>query len=138
MCGDLDEEDPREAALYTRFRTRAAAVLRESGANGADGAENAATYMEKLFADALSRCVCDGDAAEESRRYELLSLQPIVLARLAGFLAAHVSLREDPLRSVIDALMHGYSEAERIESDHGHSHEDEDGHSHAHNYHHHD
>jgi hypothetical protein len=31
-----------------------------------------------------------------------------VLARLAGFLAGHLDLREDPLRSSIEALMSGY------------------------------
>jgi hypothetical protein len=73
----------------------------------------------------------------EERRYEMLAAQPIVFARLAGFLAAHASLHDDPLRKVIEALMHGYSEAERIEPEHGHDH---DGphhhHGHGHDHHH--
>jgi hypothetical protein len=50
--------------------------------------------------------------------------QPVVFARLAGFLAALMSRREDPLRRVMEALMLGYSEAEvmdreRRNYDHG-------------------
>ena len=41
--------------------------------------------------------------------------QPVVFARLAGFLAAHMSLGEDPLRRVMEALMLGYSEAEALD-----------------------
>ena len=41
--------------------------------------------------------------------------QPVVFARLAGFLAAHMSLGEDPLRRVMEALMLGYSEAEAMD-----------------------
>jgi hypothetical protein len=59
-----------------------------------------------------------------------------VFARLAGFLAAHAALNEDPLRKVIEALMLGYAEAEKIEPHHGHDHEHEHhghhGHDHQH------
>jgi hypothetical protein len=49
-------------------------------------------------------------------------MQPLVFARLAGFLAAHASLSEDPLRKVIEALMMGYGEAEAMDRAHAHDH----------------
>lgn len=134
MCGDLEEEDRLETALYARFRSRANTLLRQRP-KGVP-ADTTPAYMDGLFADALSRCARDGDNAEESRRYELLAAQPVVFARLAGFLAAHAAPGDDALRKVIEALMHGYSEAERIPPDHGHDHDDDD-HDHGHGHRHH-
>ena len=133
MCGDLEEDEHRQGdQLYARFRLNAAELLRGHGKNGAaPGDLNA--YMDKLFGDALSRCARDSDGADDP--YELLRRQPLVLARLAGFLAAHVALHEDPLRKVMEALMHGYGEAEHIERDHhGHDHEHDHGHDHHHHH----
>ena len=59
-----------------------------------------AAYMEKLFCDVLERSVRDS-AAAEGQQYERLAAQPVVFARLAGFLAGHLSLGEDPLRRVL-------------------------------------
>jgi hypothetical protein len=143
MCGDLEEEDRLETALYARFRSHAGTLLKGRPAGAQPGTvENTPAYMDALFADALARCMRDGDGAEESRRYEILSAQPVVFARLAGFLAAHASPNDDPLRKVIEALMHGYGEAETVEPDHDHDHDEEDGdhhrhgHSHSHDHHH--
>jgi hypothetical protein len=135
MCGDLEDDGNRfEDGLYARFRLHARELLRGHGPEGSPTDLNA--YMDRLFADALSRCVRDGDG--EGGGYDLLRAQPLVLARLAGFLAAHMSLQEDPLRKVMEALMHGYAEAEHIERDHhghdhGHGHHD---HHHGHDHHH--
>ena len=131
MCGDLDEEDRLETALHARFRGRARTLLRErSGASSTAPGDALPAYLDGLFADALQRCLRDSDAVAEERRYEVLAAQPIVFARLAGFLAAHASVHDDPLRKVIEALMHGYSEAERMEPEHGHDHDGPDGHDH--------
>jgi hypothetical protein len=62
--------------------------------------------------------------------YERLRMEPLVYARLAGFIAAHQPIEDDPLRHLIDAMMTGYSEggmmmAERhshAAHDHGHAH----------------
>ncbi len=136
MCGDLDEEDPLEAALHARFQSHARALLKSrSGSAGTAAGAPLPSYLDGLFADALARCVRDMDAAAEERRYEMLAAQPIVFARLAGFLAAHASLQEDPLRKVVEALMHGYAEAERIAPDHDHGH-DHHVHGHGHDHHH--
>ena len=125
MCGDLEEEDRLETALYARFRSHANTLLRRRP-KGAPADAHSRLHGRALRRCAAARCARDGDAAEESRRYELLAAQPVVFARLAGFLAAHAAPGEDPLRKVIEALMHGYAEAERIPPDHGHDHDDDD------------
>ncbi len=132
MCGDLEEEGGFETALYARFCSHAQSLLAQGRTPDATSV-NAA--LDRLFSDALSRAIRDQESREEGERYELLSMQPLVFARLAGFLAAHASLQEDPLRKVIEALMHGYAEAERIAPYHGHDHHDHD-HGHAHHDHH--
>ena len=128
MCGDLEEEDgdsKLEEMLYARFVAHARALLAHAPAPASQQAAADNTgYMEKLFTDALSRAVKDCEQATADHRYERMIAQPVVFARLAGFLAAHMSLGEDPLRRVMEALMLGYSEAEamdreRRDYDHG-------------------
>ena len=138
MCGDLEEEQRFEEHLYGRFRLHARELLRgRSTAEARPSAKDLNTYMDRLFADALSRCTRDGEQAEDGDAYRLLAAQPLVFARLAGFLAAHVSLQEDPLRKVMEALMHGYAEAEHIEPDHhGHDHDHDHDPHHDHGHHH--
>ena len=131
MCGDLEEENGAETALYARFRSHAQSLLGQSRGSEARTV-NAA--LDRLFTDALTRAIRDQESREEGERYELLSMQPLVFARLAGFLAAHASLQEDPVRKVIEALMHGYGEAERLEPYHGHDHHDHDHHDHDHQH----
>jgi hypothetical protein len=125
MCGDLEDDDgdsKLEEMLYARFVAHARGLLADARPQAAP-ADNAG-YMEKLFTDALSRAVKDCEQAAADNRYERMIAQPVVFARLAGFLAAHMSLGEDPLRRVMEALMLGYSEAEtmdreRRDYDHG-------------------
>jgi hypothetical protein len=139
MCGDVDEDQPGEleGQLYLRFLSHARTLLAKHGRSPQSG-DDLSAYMDKLFADALSRSARDGEQTEEAKRYQRLAAQPLVFARLAGFLAAHVALQEDPLRKVMEALMLGYAEAEQIEPDHGHDHDHghEHGHSHGHDHHH--
>jgi len=136
MCGDVEEDGPSalEEQLYARYLIHARSLLAVHGRTKAP-ADHLHAYMDKLFADALSRTMRDGEAAEEEQRYDVLAMQPLVFARLAGFLAAHLSLQEDPLRKTIEALMLGYAEAETIVPDHGHDHDHD--HEHAHGHHHH-
>ena len=136
MCGDLDEDDRVESTLHARFRGHAQTLLKGRSRAGNASAGDLPAYLDGLFADALQRCLRDTDAVGEERRYEMLAAQPIVFARLAGFLAAHASPHDDPLRKVIEALMHGYSEAEGVEPEHGHDHDGQDGHDHSHDHHH--
>jgi hypothetical protein len=135
MCGDLDEEAELGQELYGRFLLTAKALLaRQHRAEARGAGEGQHGYMDKLFADALQRAVRDAETVDPDRRYERLATQPIVFARLAGLLAAHLSLEDDPLRKVIEALMHGYAEAETIEPDHGHDHAHEHHHDHDHHH----
>jgi len=134
MCGDLDDEESEiEERLYARFRAHAQALLAQQRAPQGEPAD-LNQYLDRLFSDALSRSVRDGEQAEAAQRYERLAMQPLVFARLAGFLAAHLSLSEDPLRKVIEALMMGYSEVEAMDHahDHGHHHGDVPVHDHHH------
>lgn len=128
MCGELDDEGPTslQEAHYNRFLLHARAILakREKAASSSDDA--VINTIDQLFADALSRAMRDCESADPSRSYDLLAMQPLVFARLAGLLAGHLSLGDDPLRRVMEAMMHGYAEADSIELDHGHDH-DHDG-----------
>jgi hypothetical protein len=114
MCGDLDDEERArvESDLCARFVVHARALLRESAAAPEqDSPADLTDYMERLFNDTLGRAVQDDEAAPALHRYERLSMQPVVLARLAGYIAGHLSLGEDPLRKVMEALLLGYGEA---------------------------
>jgi hypothetical protein len=137
MCGDIEEDGPsaRDEQLYGRFLLHARSLLAQHERTTSQTTGELYQYMDKLFADALSRCVRDGEQAEEGKRYEYLAAQPLVFARLAGFLAAHLSLTEDPLRRIVEAMMMGYAEADEIEPDHGHDH-GHDHHHHGHDHHH--
>ena len=127
MCGDMDDDERElEERLYVRFRAHAQELLAQPAPQEpADLSE----YLDKLFFDSLSRSVRDGEQAEVAQRYERLGMQPLVFARLAGFLAGHLALSEDPLRKVIEAMMMGYGEAEALD--------DAQGQDHDHDHHHH-
>lgn len=123
MCGDLEEEEgdgQLEEALYARFAAHCRALLATAPSPGELPADNT-RYMERLFNDALSRSFKDCEQLSGSH-YERMIVQPVVFARLAGFLAAHMSLGEDPLRRVMEAMMLGYSEAETMDREQAESH----------------
>jgi hypothetical protein len=134
MCGDMDDDESEiEERLYARFRAHAQTLLAEPvQQEPADLSQ----YLDKLFSDALSRSVRDGEQSDAAQRYERLAMQPLVFARLAGFLAGHLALSEDPLRKVIEAMMMGYGEAEALDHaqghDHDHHHGDVPAHDHQH------
>jgi hypothetical protein len=135
MCGDMDNDESEiEERLYARFRAHAQELLAQPASQEpADLNE----YLDKLFSDALSRSVRDGEQTAAAQRYERLAMQPLVFARLAGFLAGHLALSEDPLRKVIEAMMMGYGEAEALDhaqaNDHEHHHHgDVPAHDHQH------
>ena len=118
MCGDVDEEASElEELLYARFLAHARALLEPPAHAPAAAPDDPAAYMEKLFADALSRSVRDGEEAGAGQRHVRLTSQALVFARLAGVLAGHLALDRDPLRKVIEALMHGYAEPEAARAD---------------------
>ncbi len=137
MCGDLEEDSAESEKLYSAFLHAAHGALHEAlehrgGSRGrlteAGGEltdESLHAYMDGLFGDILNACIKDGRLVSGPARYRVLASQAVVLARAAGFLAAQLDLREDPLRSSIGALMDGY------ESSHeGHIHHAPTGHDH--------
>ncbi len=142
MCGDLDPEDQRESQLYQRFVSRSRALLgavpaAASGAALADGDLNA--YLDDLFSRVLQRCLQDDEHAATGEAYRQMAMQSLVLARLAGFLAGHVSLGEDPMRKVMEAMLLGYQEAESkpmLDHEHDHAHGHAHQLAHGHNGHH--
>ncbi|WP_051747945.1 hypothetical protein [Nevskia soli] len=135
MCGDLEEEDTEAERLYAAFLHAAHSALhdmvdhRGGSRNRLDNQESPVPdaavhgYMDGLFGDILNACIKDGRRVAESDRYRVLASQAIVLARVAGFLAGQLDLREDPLRTSVAALMAGY-DARYAEHDHdgGHHH----------------
>ncbi len=132
MCGDMDDDDSEiEERLYARFRAHAQELLADPAPQEP---ADLSQYLDKLFSDALSRSVRDGEQADAAQRYERLAMQPLVFARLAGFLAGHLALSEDPLRKVIEAMMMGYGEAEAL--DHAQAHDHHHGDVPAHDHHH--
>jgi hypothetical protein len=132
MCGDLEEEDTEAERLYAAFLQAAHTAVHEAidhrggsrgrldeqaaeqtahqAEHGTGAVSDAAlhSYMDGLFGDILKACIKDGGRVDGADAYRVLASQSIVLARLAGFLAGHLDLREDPLRSSIEALMAGY------------------------------
>jgi hypothetical protein len=132
MCGDLEEEDKLEGDLYQRFLVHSQAMLGRPPAGG-----DMNRYLDGLFNNVLKRCVQDAEQVASPDAYRQVAMQSLVLARLAGFLAGHVALNEDPMRKVLEAVMLGYQEAEsRPERDHhGHEHP-HDGEEHADAHHH--
>jgi hypothetical protein len=134
VCGDLEEEDRFESDLYQRFLVHSQAML----AKAPSGRDDLNRYLDTLFNELLKRCVVDAEQVASPNAYRQVAMQSLVLARLAGFLAGHVALNEDPLRKVVEAMMLGYGEAESVpardhhahDHDHEHAHEPHKGHSH--------
>ena len=121
MCGDFEDDQAGEELAYGAFLHAAHAAIHDAvdhrgGSRNLSGAplsdHDLHQYMDGLFADLLRACITDGGRAAEADRYRLLSVQAVVVARLAGFLAGRLDLGQDPLRSTIEALMAGYSAAE--------------------------
>ena len=133
MCGDLEEEDgpsSLEEMLCNRFIINVRSVLAEAERHPKPQNDPVFAGLDKLFTDALSRALKDIQAQDANDSYRMMALLPLVFARLAGFLAAHSSIQDDPLRKVMEALMHGYAEPDSIVPDHGHDHDESQGHQH--------
>jgi len=131
MCGDLEEEDRFEGDLYQRFLVQSRAMLERPPGGG-----EMSRYLDGLFNSLLERCVRDAEQVASPNAYRQVAMQSLVLARLAGFLAGHVALNEDPLRKLIEAVMLGYGEAEAMPAPdhHGHDHDAHGGHDHPHGH----
>ena len=132
MCGDLEPEDRLETDLYQRFVVHSHAALRAPSST-----DELNAYLDGLFKRVLRQCLDDAEQATAGSAYRQMAMQSLVLARLAGFLAGHVGLNEDPLRKLLEATMLGYQEAEAKHpaAGHGHDHDHDHGHDHGHGHH---
>ena len=131
MCGDIETDESLAEEFYARFVDHTRSFLAELAAENA-GREEADlhVHLDSLFRNTLSAATRLDAAPLEVGGYERLCMEPLVYARLAGFMAAHQPLEDDPLRRLIEALMTGYAEGEAVMSEHeyGGSH----GHHHTH------
>ena len=126
MCGDVEDEG-FEGDLYQRFLVHSQAMLARSPTAGND----LNSYLDQVFTEVLNRCLHDAQAVPSSQAYRRVAMQSLVLARLAGFLAGHVALNEDPLRKLMEAMMLGYGEADLPVHGQGHGHGHDHGHDHV-------
>lgn len=129
MCGDLETDESRAEEFYTRFVDHTRSFLAAMNAENAGATTSELhDYLDALFQRTLTAATEYGEVPEGISGYERLRMEPLVYARLAGFMAAHQPLEEDPMRRLIDAVMMGYEEGEEImsEGDHYHAH----GHTH--------
>jgi len=132
MCGDIEDDESLAEEYYARFVDHTRRFLATSKVEGRERADPLYTHLETLFRSTLSAAAELDTAAEEVSGYERLSMEPLVYARLAGFMAAHQPLQDDPLRRLIEALMTGYEEGEAINSGQDHHHAHGHGHDHTH------
>jgi hypothetical protein len=132
MCGELEEEGRPDEEIYVRFVAHVhtfLASLRKKGKSG----DEVHVHLDRMFREQLLAVLDEKRAPEEMTGYDRMVMEPLVFARLAGFIAAHIPLSEDPLRRLIDALMVGYSEGEVTQvHDHDHGHHHGHGHGHTH------
>jgi hypothetical protein len=135
MCGDLEEEAGPDEEVLSRFVAHAQSFL-SSMKRERRNPDPVHAHLDRLFRELLSAAIDPNRAPEEMSGYQRIAMEPLVFARLAGFIAAHVPLAEDPLRRVMEALMLGYSEGEIAvpASDHDHGHDPFHGHGHGHSH----
>jgi hypothetical protein len=122
MCGELEDDASPEEEARDRFVAHAHSFLAKLRAQ-AKSDDTTHNHLDRMFRELLIAAVDDRKAPRDMSGYQRLAMEPLVFARLAGFIAAHVPLHEDPLRRTIEALMLGYSEGEIAVVDHDHDHE---------------
>src|SRR5580698_7105322 len=103
MCGELEEEQGgAEEEFYVRFAAHVHSFLHQMMTQAkSDNAVN--RHLDRLFRSLLTTALDDDKAPDEMSHYQRMALEPLVLARAAGFMAAHLPLSEDPLRRLMEA-----------------------------------
>ena len=129
MCGELEEEGGPEQGIVQRYEAHVHSFLANLKVKGRSG-DPVNNYLDRLFRGLLVDTVDDRKPPKEMDPYQRLSMEPLVFARLAGFMAAHLPLQEDPLKRIMEAMMLGYAEGEIAVPDHEHGHFH--GHDHTH------
>jgi hypothetical protein len=133
MCGDLEEEAGQEDEVFGRFAAHAKSFLATMKKDRRNP-DPVHAHLDRLFRELLSAAIDPNRAPDEMSGYQRIAMEPLVFARLAGFIAAHVPLSEDPLRRIIEALMLGYSEGEIAQPGRGEAHDPFHGHDHGHGH----
>lgn len=145
MCGDLEDDKQVDDELIARllYIARGYGVTQETltarGTPPLAGDSDRPAYMSDLFRRVLNASLSDVHAIPEGHRTETLANQAIVLARLAGFLAAQLPPGGDFTKSLLEAMLDGQAEPERMlrqmrNHDHGHDHDHDHGQHHHHHH----
>ena len=113
MCGELEEQGAKDMGeeFHARFVVHAHSFLAALKAS-AKSADPVHAHLDRMLRELLSAAIDPNRAPDEMSGYQRLAMEPLVFARLAGFIAAHAPLSEDPLRRIVEAMMLGYSEGE--------------------------
>lgn len=115
MCGDIETDESLAEEFYTRFREHARQFLAKLTTQTRRGeASQLYAYLDALLRRELAAAANPDGAPQAVSGYERLRMEPLVYARIAGFMAAHQPLDEDPLKRLIEALMTGYAEGEGL------------------------
>src|ERR1700751_3031267 len=108
MCGDLEEEKG-EDDVYSRFVAHAHSFLSQMKRDRRKP-DPVHGHLDRLFRQILSEAIDPNRAPDETTGYTRLAMEPLVFARLAGFIAAYVPLSEEPPLRVMEAMTPGYCE----------------------------
>jgi len=129
MCGDIEDDATLAEEFYAQFREHARQFLAKLTTQTRRGEQSQLyAYLDALLRRELSAAANPASAPDAVSGYERLRMEPLVYARIAGFMAAHQPLDEDPLKRLIEALMTGYAEGEGLlaaqerEAHHHHTH----------------
>ena len=113
MCGDIESDDALAEEFYAQFREHARQFLAKLTTQTRRGESSQLyAYLDALLRRELAAAANPGNAPDAVSGYDRLRMEPLVYARIAGFMAAHQPLDEDPLKRLIEALMTGYAEGE--------------------------
>lgn len=135
MCGDLETDESLLEEFYSRFVESARAVLAAAEAEHAEEQSDPLyRYLDALFRKTLTAASRSDDSGQDVSSFDRLCMEPLVFARIAGFMAAHQPLEDDPMRRLIEAVMTGYSEGEDALERYAHRHAHVHGHSHGHTH----
>lgn len=143
MCGELEDDKQLDDELVERllYISRGYGVTQDTltarSAPPLSGDADRPAYMSDLFRRVLNAALSDLHAIPDGHRTETIANQAIVLVRLAGFLAGQLPPGGDMTKSLLEALLDGQAEPERMFNhmrahDHGHDHDHDDHHHHHH------
>ena len=115
MCGDIESDESLAEEFYVRFAEHAERFLAKLTTQTRRSEETQLfAHLDALLRSALATAASSNGAPQAVSGYDRLRMEPLVYARIAGFMAAHQPLDEDPLKRLIEAMMTGYAEGEAM------------------------